>query len=70
MVLYDEKEKRVYDSAGGGEAGEKAVLARREYLQNYNAMMSQHYREVARSRYTPRSEKTNATSRILHDNHN
>jgi hypothetical protein len=69
MILQNKKEKLVYDCAGGGEVGERAVIARRDYIDQYNYVLRDYYREKARNRFLPRSESDKATSNILYDDY-
>lgn len=57
MRLMSKIEQTLYENAGGGEAGEKAVMARREYLNGYKLFMNSQLKEVAKMKYLPRNEK-------------
>ena len=57
MILLSKKEETLYQNAGGGEAGEKAVMARREYLEEHDTFMKSQLKEVAKLKYLPRNEK-------------
>jgi hypothetical protein len=56
-----EKEQYIYDLAGGGEKGERAIRERREYLDRSDEELRQYGREKARMRYLPRKEKETVT---------
>ena len=57
MKLKSKIEQTLYQNAGGGEAGEKAVMARREYLEEHKLFMKSQLKEVAKMKYLPRNEK-------------
>ena len=57
MILVSKIEETLYRNAGGGEAGEKAVMARREYLEEHDTFMKSQWKEVAKLKYLPRNEK-------------
>ena len=57
MTLVSKIEETLYQNAGGGEAGEKAVMARREYLDGHELFMKSQLKEVAKIKYLPRDEK-------------
>lgn len=57
MIFLSKKEEAIYNCAGGGEAGEKAVMARREYLEEHDTFMKSQLKEVAKLKYFPRNEK-------------
>lgn len=69
FYLRDKAEQRVYDSAGGGEKGEQAVLCRRQYLQDYYQVESQYARERKAMLFAPKNEKPTATLNMPEDDY-
>ena len=61
MKFSSKIEQQIYDCAGGGENGEKAVMARRKYLEEHRHFLLEEYRSRRRMSYHPRNEKTTAT---------
>lgn len=57
MIFLSKKEEEIYKCQGGGEAGEKAIMARRKYLEEYDLYMKSQLKEVAKLKYLPRNEK-------------
>lgn len=57
MRFISKIEETLYQNAGGGEAGEKAVMARREYLDEHKLFMKSQWKEFAKMKYLPRNEK-------------
>ena len=57
MKLISKIEEMLYKNAGGGEAGEKAVMERRKYLEKHDTFMKSQWKEVAKLKYLPRDEK-------------
>ena len=57
MILVSKIEETLYRNAGGGEAGEKAVVERRKYLEEHDTFMKSQLKEVAKLKYLPRDEK-------------
>jgi len=57
VKLVSRIEQTLYENAGGGEAGEKAVMERRKYLEEHKLFMKSQWKEVAKLKYLPRNEK-------------
>ena len=62
-------EKIIYQNAGGGEAGEKAVMERRNYMELHSLFLSREYKEIAKSKWHPKNEKSTVNGECLQDNY-
>lgn len=67
MEFKDKTEQSIYNRAGGGEKGEKAVMAYREYINGYNRQITDYMKEKTRRRYLPVREKSKGTNCIMYD---
>ena len=64
------QEQKIYDCAGGGEAGEKAVKERRRYFDSHESFCKSLYKNVYQNKFTHHNEKPTATLSIEEDNYN
>lgn len=69
MKITSKIEQQIYNCAGGGENGEKAVMERRKYLEEHRRFLSEEYRLIREMKYMPRNEKTTATLPMIEDDY-
>lgn len=69
VTKLNNREKMIYDNAGGGELGEKAVLNYREYIDGYRQREREYARYTRRNLYTAKNEKRTATVCCVEDDY-
>jgi len=64
ISIKNKLEQAIYDRAGGGEKGEKAILRYRDYIKEHNEWLSHEYKRIAAERFSATSEKETGTSNL------
>ena len=64
MKIENKIEQAIFDRSGGGEKGEKAVIAYRDYIDCHTSFLRQARKDFARQRYLPKNENQKGTSSL------
>ena len=69
MEGLSKKEQRIYEGAGGGERGERAVIARRNFLEDYFEIQRAEMRRLCYWKFFPRNEKNYINPATIEDDY-